>query len=578
VRGRGEAATGASISVIMDAAFTHSLRSPGCSLDSSAVAAAADADADADADTVDGADGWLRLRKSMLRRGSMPRDKARQLRRKYRRGSVTNRLIRFFYTNDHGMRARLVSHCYRCLLSIFTVSSEFEVKDRTEPPPELITPPDWRADARYGGSSFNGGVGSGPSFHNKLMSMGPNGRGLSFSPREGTTAGGVEPATGLPPVDPKDPTDSFGLGHPPFASVAQHDSSHVDTYMSMMKAFKLDAIFSTLFKATPKTQRTAQHNHAARLVNLCFACFVLLVLTVYQAELTNILIDTKTPGVQASTMAEVTSQGLVACTWGVVAADLTTLYPGLRTVLINTSTAPVLFMAGGAQLALRGPVREGEGEGCDVIIDDRATLRASQAAGERGAPETWCAYTVTDESAMNVPSAFPIAAKYQRPMDYWMYKISELGMYGGSDNWLLARYETQLGNGARYTLACSSDTGGSSAGFAGLLMNPAAWLTSQSDRGSSGVAGPAVVLVLTAILCSVLQLATRELSDTPELYRTYCVAGCKSCGGGVDGGCAGCRCWLSRVSPVNTSDDDRRLHTTHPSAHMPPGAVVAEKA
>lgn len=46
-----------------------------------------------------------------------------------------------------------------------------------------------------------------------------------------------------------------------------------------------------------------------------FACFMPLVLTVYQAELTDPLIDTQSSGTEASAVAEVTSKSLAVCTF-----------------------------------------------------------------------------------------------------------------------------------------------------------------------------------------------------------------------------------------------------------------------
>lgn len=359
----------------------------------------------------------------------------------------------------------------------------------------------------------------------------------------------------------------------------------------MVRALRLDAIFSSLFQATPKNERTCQHNHGARLVNLCFACFVLLVLTVYQAELTNLLIETDTSSVVASTMDVVTGKGLTACTWEVVAADLTTLYPGLRVALIDTSTTPVTSMAGGAQL-LKGSA----GGGCDIILDDRATILASQAAGETGAPQAWCDYTVTDESVMNVQVAFPIAAKYLRPINYWIGKISELGRYGGTDNWLLANYEKQLGYIALSSLSC--DDGSSDTSSSSINLDITSTLNAASDRGSSGIAGPALVLMICAIVFSVTQLTTRELADTPELYRAYCASaggkmGCTSCEGcdtnheGGDGCCGSCGSCGKCLTGVNRGVQpapmgamgvgDDWTHSRSISEHVPPPAVVAEK-
>ena len=62
------------------------------------------------------------------------------------------------------------------------------------------------------------------------------------------------------------------------------------------------------------------------------------------------------------------AQYLTACTWSVVASDLATLYPGLRTRLINTTATPALDLAGGAELVAGR---------CDVVVDLEATLRAS---------------------------------------------------------------------------------------------------------------------------------------------------------------------------------------------------------
>jgi len=219
----------------------------------------------------------------------------------------------------------------------------------------------------------------------------------------------------------------------------------------------------------------------------------------------------------------VTSKGLTACTWEVVVMDLATLYPGLRTVLINTSWAPAGApagapapdMAGGAQL-----LATSAGGGCDVIIDDRATLLASQAAGESGAPQAWCEYTVTDDTVQSIQSAFPIAAEYLRPMNYYMDKISELGKYGGTDNWLLANYEKQLGDAALASLSCDSSSETSSTT---INLNPSVVLSSESDRGSSGIAGPAVVLMLSAVIFSVGALYKLNAVATPERLKVRLV-------------------------------------------------------
>lgn len=517
----------------------------------------------------------------------MPRDKARELKRMYRKGSVILRLMRLFHFEDNGLRARLFAHWYRGLLSVFTANSEFEVKDRTEPPPDLVGTERAAGAEGYYADNFNSRLGSirgVDTFNRSLSSQGP------FSPPSRPPAGS-DGATELRHLDSGAHTVAgFGCGGsfaPSLASLNHHyESPQFPDRSMVLRAFKLDAIFATLLQAAPKRQRTAQHNHAARLVNLCSACFVLLVLTVYQAELTNLLIDTESSGAEASTMAELTSKGLTACTWEVVTADLTTIYPGLRTVLINTSATPATEMAGGAQL-----LATGAGGGCDVIIDDRATLLASQAAGETGAPQAWCDYTVTDETVQSMQSAFPIADKYLRPMNYWMDKILELGRYGGTDNWLLANYEKQLGDGAVFSLSCDSSSSSSSSST--INLDPTVLLSSESDRGSSGIAGPAPVLMLSAVAFSVVQLATRELSDTPELYRAYCAPasvkmGCTSCQGcdeGGDGGCGRCgKCCRSPcgVRPVGRPWDadrdanDNWSHTQSASQHVPPPAV-AEK-
>ena len=119
------------------------------------------------------------------------------------------------------------------------------------------------------------------------------------------------------------------------------------------------------------------------------------------------------------------------------------------------------------------------------------------------------------------------------------------------------------------------------------------------------IVGPALVLMFSAVVFSIAQLATRELSDTPELYRAYCASaglkmGCTSCegcdeGGGAgadgDGGCCGggggcvkC-CGGTRprgVRPVEVAAGTGGgasdwSHAPSASQHVPPAAVVAEK-
>ena len=115
--------------------------------------------------------------------------------------------------------------------------------------------------------------------------------------------------------------------------------------------------------------------------------------------------------------------------------------------------------------------------------------------------------------------------------------------------------------------------------------------------------------MFSAVVFSVAQLATRELSDTPELYRAYCASaglkmGCTLCegcdegegagtddggrccgGGGGGGGCARC-CGgngLRGVQPVEAAaagaggDAGDWSHAPSASQHVPPAAVVAEK-